>query len=304
MGKAFGQALTVSLAVAGILSAAGCLAQGAGDNVGGGRAASAADNLIKKVRLDQRLNERVPLDITFRDETGNRVPLRQFFGSKPVMLNLIQYRCTMLCSEEMKMLGQSLKDMKFSVGRQFNVLTVSIDSREQPYLAAEYKQGYLKQYGRAGAAAGWHCLTGDAPSIQRLADAVGYHFVYDARTDQFAHPDGVIVLTPQGKIARYFFRLNYPPRDLGFALMDAAQNRIGSPLDALALLCYHYNPLTGKYSVAFMRVLQLAAIGTLLLLGAGTAGMSLHNRQEKRHTRLGEPIQNSNSKIQDGKSGG
>src|SRR6185437_3996195 len=133
---------------------------GGGDNIGGGRAVTAADELIKKVRLDQKLDGQVPLDIRFRDETGKVVPLRQFFGHKPVMLNLIQYRCTMLCSEEMKILGASLKAMKFSVGKQFNLLTVSIDSREQPYLAAEYKAGYLKQYGRPGAAAGWHFLLG------------------------------------------------------------------------------------------------------------------------------------------------
>jgi protein SCO1/2 len=256
-----------------------CFAQSFGGNLGGGQAVNPTDVLIKKVGLDQKLNAQVPLDIAFRDETGKQVPLRQYFGAKPVMLNLIQYRCTMLCSEEMKMLAQSLKDMKFSVGDQFTLLTVSIDAREQPYLAAEYKAGYLKHYGRPGAAAGWHFLTGDDASIHRLADAIGYRFVYDARTNQFAHPDGVIILTPRGKIDRYFFRLNYPPRDLQFGLIDAANNRIGSLLDGLALRCFHYNPVTGKYSVAFMQVLQLVAIGTMLLLGAGMAGMSLNNRR-------------------------
>lgn len=279
MSNAFGPLLAVCLAACSVLSAAACFAQSFGGNGGGGRAANPTDILIKKVGLDQKLNAQVPLDVAFRDETGKLVPLRRYFGTKPVMMNLIQYRCTMLCSEEMKMLGQSLRDMKFSAGDQFTLLTVSIDSREQPYLAAAYKAGYLKQYGRPGAAAGWHFLTGDAAAIHRLAAAIGYRFVYDARTNQFAHPDGVIILTPQGKIARYFFRLNYPPRDLQFGLLDAANNRIGSPLDYVALLCFHYNPVTGKYSLAFMKVLQLTAIGTMLLLGAGMAGMSLHNRR-------------------------
>ena len=282
MEKKFAPVAAVALTACLMLPGSRGFAQGAGDNVGGGQAATAADNLIKKVRLEQKLDAQVPLDIQFRDETGKLVPLRQFFGQKPVMLNLIQYRCTMLCSEEMKILGASLRAMKFSVGKQFNLLTVSIDAREQPYLASEYKAGYLKQYGRAGAAAGWHFLTGDDAAIHRLADAVGYHFVYDPRTDQFAHPDGVIILTPQGRVARYFFRLEYPPRDLQFGLMEAARNRIGSPLDALALLCFHYNPVTGKYSVAFMKVLQLMAVGTMMLLGAGMAGMSWRNRRTSR----------------------
>lgn len=271
-----------ALVACGLLAAPAGFAQSFGGQMGGGLAAGPADSLIRQVRLDQKLNAQVPLDIPFRDETGKSVTLRQFFGAKPVMLNLIQYRCTMLCSEEMKMLGQSLKDMKFSVGKQFNLLTVSIDAREQPYLAAQYKAGYLKQYNRPGAAAGWHFLTGDNVSIHRLADAVGYHFAYDPKTQQFAHPDGIIILTPQGRVDRYFFRLNYPPRDLQFGLIDAAQNRIGSLLDGLALRCFHYNPVTGKYSLAFMKVLQMVALGTMLLLGVGMAGMSLSNRLHAR----------------------
>jgi len=282
-------ALIPALLAAGyLLPAAGCFAQGGAGSGPPTRVPSAAgwpDDLIKKVRLEQKLDAAVPLDIAFRDETGQTVPLRQYFGKKPVMINLIQYRCTMLCSQEMKVLAQSLKQMKFTIGDQFNVITVSIDAREQPALAAEYRTGYVKAYGRPGAAAAWHFLTGDSASIQRLADAIGYHFVYDARTDQFAHPDGVVVLTPQGKIARYFFRLEYPPRDLSFALIEAAANRIGSPLDALALLCYHYNPVTGKYSVGFMELVRLAGIATVLLMAAGVAGMSLYGRHGKRHAR-------------------
>jgi protein SCO1/2 len=273
--------MAAGLAVWCLAASSFCLAQGPGIPSGASQSSASPDDLIKKVRLEQKLDAPVPLDITFRDETGQRVPLRQYFGSKPVMLNLIQYRCTMLCSQEMKVLADSLKEMKFNVGDQFTLLTVSIDPREQPDLAADYKSGYLKQYGRPGAAAGWHFLTGDEASIRRLADAIGYHFVFDSRTNQFAHPDGVIVLTPQGKVARYFFSLRYPARDLRFALIEAANNRIGSPLDAFALLCYHYNPLTGKYSIAFMAIVRLAGLASILLLGAGVIALGLRGRHDR-----------------------
>jgi protein SCO1/2 len=241
--------------------------------------AARRDELMKKVRLDQKLNAQVPLDISLKDETGRTVQLHQFFGKKPVMLILIQYRCTMLCSEEMKALALSLKEMQFTVGKQFNLITVSIDHRETPDLAAHYREGYLKDYGRPEAATGWHFLTGDERSIRRLSDAIGFHFAYDAETDQFMHPDGVIVLTPEGRVARYFFRLEYPARALRLALVEAADRKIGTPLDGLWLLCYHYNPVTGRYNLALMGVLRLAALGTVLLLGMGVGVMSLRSRR-------------------------
>jgi protein SCO1/2 len=247
----------------------------------GAQGGPAPDQVIKNVGLEQKLNARVPLDLAFRDETGRTVELRQYFAKKPVILNLIQYRCTMLCSEEMKILADSLKQVKFNIGDQFDAITLSIDAREQPDLAAGYKEKYVRDYGRPGAAAGWHFLTGDEASIRRLADAVGYRFTFDARTNQFAHPDGVIILTPQGKIARYFFRLNYPPRDLRFGLIEATANRIGTPLDYFALLCYHYNPVTGRYGVAFMQLLRLSAIATVLMLLTGIAIMKWRDRRER-----------------------
>jgi protein SCO1 len=239
------------------------------------------DELMKKVRLDQRLNAQVPLDLPFRDETGKTVPLRTFFGEKPVMLIPIQYRCTMLCSREMEALLLSLQEMKFTVGKEFELITLSIDARETELLASEYKRGYLEKYGRPGAAAGWHFLTGDEASIRGLTDALGFQFTYDAETDQFMHPDGVIVLTPEGRAARYFFRLEYPPRDLRFALVEAADGKIGSPMDGLWLSCYFYNPTTGKYSLALMGVLRLAAIGTVLLLATGVGLMSWRGRARR-----------------------
>jgi protein SCO1/2 len=260
-----------------LLSPVATLAQGASS----GPWVNPQDQMLKKVRLDQKLDAQVPLDLSFRDETGKKVVLRQYFGHKPVLINLIQYRCTQLCSEEMKVLAQTLKQMPFTVGDQFNVLTVSIDSREQPELAAQYQSGYLREYGRPPAKGGWHFLTGEEASIRRLADSIGYHFVYDARTDQFAHPDGVIVLTPDGHVARYFFRLQYPPRDIRFALIEASHFKIGSLLDGFALTCFHYNPLTGKYSLSILGLLRMAALATVLLLATGIAVMSWRSRQAK-----------------------
>jgi len=245
---------------------------------GGGQAPDRQAELLKKVRLDQKLDAQVPLDLVFRDETGQLVPLRRYFGRKPVMMNLIQYRCTNLCSEEMKILADSLKELQFTPGHEFNLLTVSIDDREMPPLAMEYKKGYLKQYARPDAGIGWHFLTGDKATIQRLADAIGYRFVYDAETDQFAHPDGVLVMTPAGKVSQYFLQLRYPSQGLRLALVEASHDKIGSVLDYMALWCFHYNPTTGRYSLALMKVLRLAAIACVLGLATGVLLMSRRSR--------------------------
>jgi protein SCO1/2 len=259
-----------------------CLGPAAWAQRGPAPAATAADQVIRDVGLDQKLNAPLPLDLVFRDDSGERVPLRRFFTGKPVMLILIQYRCTMLCSEEMNVLTDSLRQLAFTPGREFTLLTVSIDHREQPDFAAEFKQGYLEKYGRPQAAAGWHFLTGEEAAIRQLAAAIGYRFTYDPHTDQFAHPDGVIVLTPEGHTAQYFFRLEYPPRDLRLALVEASRGKIGTPLDALALLCYHYDPVSGKYNVAMLKVLRLAALLTTVLLLGGVALMTLRERRGRR----------------------
>jgi protein SCO1/2 len=240
------------------------------------------DEVIKRVGFDQKLNAQVPLNAVFRDENGQQVRLGQYFGEKPVMMILIQYRCTMLCSHEMNALMKSLKELKFDVGKQFNLLTVSIDPRETPELAAGKKKSYVEDYGRPGASAGWHFLTGKQESIDQLADSIGFHYVYDAKTDQFAHPDGVTILTPEGKASGYFFRLEYPARDLRFGLIEAASHKIGTPLDYLSLLCYHYNPTTGKYSVGVWKVMRLT--GLIVVLGglAWIAGSLLRERRQGR----------------------
>lgn len=288
MNLAHGQAKRVArfgtVTLLACLAVSTASAQGAGLQVGAARGSALQDDIAKNVRLDQKLDAQVPPDLTFKDEDGHQVRLGDYFGKKPVLLNLIQYRCTMLCSEEMKILAKSLHELKFTAGDQFTLLTVSIDPREGPELAKEFKKGYLTQYNRPGAEKGWHFLTGDDRSLHQLADSIGYHYVYDPKTDQYAHPDGVQVLTPAGKVARYFFRLDYPPRDLRFAVVEAANSHIGSPMDAIALLCYHYNPVTGKYALAILDAVRLAAISTVLILLTGVAAMTLRDRQGKWRT--------------------
>lgn len=242
------------------------------------RLAGAQDAILKKVRLDQRLDAQVPLDTSFRDETGREVRLGEYFGEKPVALVLIQYRCTMLCNVMMNVLLDSMKELKFTPGDQFNLLIVSIDPREGPDLAAEMKQSYLNVYGRSQASPGWHYLTGKKEAIDRLAASLGYHYEFDKDTDQFAHPDGVIVATPKGRVARYFFRLEYPPRDLRYGLIEAASNRIGTPLDAIALLCFHYNPVTGKYGLALLGLVRLLGAATVIAVAAAITVMRLRER--------------------------
>jgi protein SCO1/2 len=240
--------------------------------------------ILKNVRLDQKLNANVPLDLPFKDESGRDVKLGDYFRAQPVMLVLIQYRCTMLCNDEMNVLLESLKQMSFTPGKEFNLLIATIDPREDPDMAAEKKRHYLEAYGRPEAAAGWHFLTGPQTSIEQLAEAVGFHYAYDGRTDQYAHPDGVILLTPQGKVARYFFRLEYPARDLRLGLVEAASGKIGTPLDAIALLCFHYNPVTGKYALAYMSVLRLAGIATVVLIVVGILVMRIQELRKRRFT--------------------
>jgi protein SCO1 len=240
------------------------------------------EELLKQVRLDQRLDAQVPLDLPFRDETGKSVRLGDYFGEKPVMLMLIQYRCMMLCTQQMTVLMENLKKLQFTPGKEFNLLIVSIDPRETADLALDKKKYSMQEYGRLDGAGGWHYLTGDDRSIKPLAEAVGFHYFYDEQTDQYAHPDGVMILTPEGKVARYFFRLEYPAQGLRFGLIEAADNKIGTPLDAIALLCFHYNPVTGKYGIAFMKIVRLGGVATVLLLLAGIVVMKRRETRGRR----------------------
>jgi protein SCO1/2 len=223
---------------------------------------------VPDVGIDQRLNEQVPLDLVFRDEDGKEVRLGDCLGGKPTILVLAYYRCPMLCTQVLNGLVDGLRGVPFDIGNQFNVVTVSFDARETYPLAAAKKANYVEQYGRPNAAVGWHFLTGEQEAIDRLAQAVGFRYQYDSKHDQFAHGSGIMVLTPQGKLARYFYGISYNPRDLRFALVDASENKVGSPVDKLLLLCYHYDPATGKYTTEAMSFVRLSGLLTLLILGA------------------------------------
>jgi protein SCO1/2 len=218
---------------------------------------------LQNVGFDQKLNEQVPLDLAFRDENGRAVKVGEYFGDKPVILMFMYYECPNLCPVVLDGLVRSLKPLPFTVGREFDVLAVSIDPSEEPRLAAAKKQEYLPRYGRPGAESGWHFLTGEENSIKSLTQAVGFRYAYDRKTHQFAHASGIVILTPQGRISRYFYGIEYAPRDLRLSLIEASSNKIGSPVDQLLLFCYQYDPATGKYTLAIMNVLRLAAIATV-----------------------------------------
>ncbi len=223
---------------------------------------------LERVGFDQRLDAVVPLDLTFRDEHGRAVRLADYVGDKPAILVLVQYKCPMLCNLILNGLTDVLGKLSFDAGREFNVITVSFDAREKPALAVAKQAAYLERYDRPSAAAGWHFLTGDQASIDRLTEAVGFRYVYETDRDRFAHPSGLVVLTPQGKIARYFFGVEYSPRDLRLGLVEASQNKIGTAVDQVMLFCYGYDPKTGKYTAAVMNLVRTGAVVMVLAVVA------------------------------------
>lgn len=232
-----------------------------------------------KVGIDQKMDAPVPADLKFKDETGKSVTLGSYLGKKPVMLTMVQFTCTMLCSAQMQAMTSSLCDLDYTAGKQFEVLTVSIDPRETPAIGQGAKEEQLATYKRPEAKEGWHFLTGDEANVKALAKAIGYRYFWDGKSNQYVHPDGIVLLTPSGHISRYFMRLEYHPRDLRFGIIEASQGQIGTVLDQVALSCFHYNPVTGKYSFQVMAFLRIMAIGTIL---GGVAGIGLMLMKEKR----------------------
>jgi len=222
---------------------------------------------LKHVGIEQHLNQQIPPNLSFRDETGNPVELADYFGRKPLILNLVYYQCPMLCGEVLSGLESALRILKFDVGREFDVLTVSFDPKETPEMAAAKKAELLKRYGRPGAAAGWHFLTGTQAAIDALTQSAGFEYEYDPQTRQFAHATAILVLTPQGRIAQYYYGVEFAPRDLRLGLVQASENKIGSVADQVLLYCYHYDPDQGKYGAIISRILKLAAAATIVLLG-------------------------------------
>ena len=222
---------------------------------------------LQNVGIEQHLDAQVPPDLIFRDDTGKTVKLGDYFGRKPIILNLVYYNCTMLCGEALAGLASAMRLIKFDVGNEFDVVTVSFDPRETPDMAAAKKIDYVKRYGRPNAASGWHFLTGQPDAINALTKTVGFQYQYDAQSNQYAHATAIMVLTPQGRISRYFYGVDFPPKDLRMGLVEASQGKIGNAVDAVLLYCYHYDPGTGKYGAMVSNILRLAAAATMVLLG-------------------------------------
>jgi protein SCO1 len=223
---------------------------------------------LKNVGIQQNLNQQIPAGLAFKDDLGRDVRLQDYFGKRPMILNLVYYNCPMLCGEVLSGLVNSLRMMKFDVGKEFDVITVSFDPRETPEMAANKKAEFMKRYKRTGAEQGWHFLVGDQNAIDTLTKAAGFQYQYDEKTKQFAHATAIMILTPEGKIAQYYYGVEYPPKDLRLGLVEAGQGKIGNVVDQLLLYCYHYDPEQGKYSAMILRVVRLAGVATMLFLGS------------------------------------
>jgi protein SCO1/2 len=237
-------------------------------NIDPAQSAGTSPAILKQVRFDQRLGEAIPLDLRFVDEHGQDATLRQFFGQGPVILILAYYRCPMLCTEVLNGSVRTLRQLDFELGKDYQVVTVSIDPSDSPALAATKHEEYSVLYGRSGAEKGWHFLIGREPQIQQLANAVGFHYAYDPASHQFAHASGIVILTPQGIVSQYTYGVSFPERDLRLGLVRASHQRIGSLVDQVLLYCYHYDPQTGKYGLLISRSLKIGGALTALLLGA------------------------------------
>lgn len=224
-------------------------------------------DLLKQVGMDQNLNQPIPLNLAFRDENGKTVQLSEYFGQKPVILTLVYYNCPMLCTQVLNGVESGLKELPIDIGKQFNVVTVSIDPTDTHVLASVKQQMYTGMYGRPGAAQGWHFLTGDEPQIKQLAAAAGFRYAYDPDTKQFAHASAIMILTPEGKISRYLYGIQFPSRDLRLGLVEASEGKIGSPVDQVLLFCYHYDPHTGKYGLLISHIIQAGGALTVLIIG-------------------------------------
>lgn len=229
-----------------------------------GEPAAARPGLLGKIGIDQRLNEQVPLDLEFVDENGRDVKLREYFGKRPVLLALVYYECPMLCTQVLNGVTGALKVLNFDVGKEFDVVAVSINPREGPGLAAAKKQAYVERYGRPETADGWHFLTGREENIRALANAVGFRYEYDESIKQYAHGAGIELLTPKGVIARYFYGIEYSPRDIRLGIIEASEERIGNAIDSVLLLCYHYDPTTGQYGATVMTMVRIGAVLTMI----------------------------------------
>jgi protein SCO1/2 len=232
---------------------------------------SGLPNALKQIGIEQKLNAQLPFEAVLRDENGQDVSLGKYFNQgRPVILALVYYECPMLCNEVLNGLTGSLKSLSFETGKDFDVVAVSFDAREheKPGLAKNKKESYMKRYGRPGTENGWHFLTGTQSEIDKVTEAVGFSYKWDEQTNQFAHAGGLTIVTPEGKVSRYLYGIDYAPKDVKFAVMESAQNKVGNAAEQLMLYCYHYDPSTGRYGLSILKVIRLAGVLTLIGLGA------------------------------------
>jgi protein SCO1/2 len=273
-------ALAIALACGGATAVAQDLGPAPTDRVGAGALpAGALPELLQDVGLDQKLNTQLPLNLEFKDEAGRRVRLGDYFGKRPVILTLAYFECPMLCTQVLNGVASAIGVLTFSVGQEYEIVTVSFDPRDTPERARAKKAGYIQRYNRPGAEHGWHFLTGNSREVAALTRAVGFRYAYNASLGQFAHASGIMVATPDGRLSHYFYGIEYWPRDLRLALIDAADRKIGSPVDHAVLYCFHYDPASGKYSLAVMTMVRIA--GVLTLVAGGTA-IALMRRRERQ----------------------
>lgn len=244
--------------------------------------AQATANLFDEVGFDQKLDSQVPLDLTFTDETGQTVQLGRYFGTKPVVLMLVYYECPMLCTQVLNGFVRTLRALSLDPGADFEIVTVSIDPGETPALAQKKKAQYLDEYGHQEAAPAWHFLTGTEPSIARLAAAVGFRFKFDPKIDEYAHASGLVTLTPTGRVSKYFYGVEYAPRDVRLALVESSSGKIGTLVDQVLLLCYHYDPTTGKYGLAIMALVRVLGLATVAVLVSFIVVMLRRDRRAVR----------------------
>jgi len=236
--------------------------------------------ILREVSIAQRLNEPIPPDIIFRDEDGEAVHLGDYFGKKPIVLSLVYFDCPALCTEVLNGELRTMKAISLDLGKDFDAITVSFEPKDMPALAKAKRDVYAGQYGRSGAARNWHFLTGEQASIDALTQAAGFHYAYDSASRQYAHAAAILVLTPHGRIARYFYGVTYPARDFRLGLVEASEGKIGTPTDHALLYCYQYDPMTGKYGLIVMNVVRAAGLLTLLILGIFMVVMF---RRERNH---------------------
>ncbi|MEI6669383.1 MAG: SCO family protein [Acidobacteriota bacterium] len=250
---------------------------------GPGVSSELVPDILAKVGIDQKLNGQVPLDLAFRDESGRTIRLGDYFGRKPVVLTLVYFECPMLCTQVLNGAVAAMKILNLTIGDDYDVITVSFNPKETAALALSKKTTYLAKYGRPPAATGWHFLTGDQPAIAALASAVGFRYTFDPTTQQYVHASAIMVLTPQGRVSKYFYGIDYPPKDLRLGLIEASGGGIGTAVDQLLLYCYHYDPHTGRYSMLVLNVLRLAGVATVALLGGFIAVMWIRDRRKLKH---------------------